>query len=330
MTCATKKNSRRAINKKMHNTTSLFPVIVIVGPTASGKTTVAIELAKRIDAEIISADSRQFYKMMDIGTAKPTAAELLQAKHHFIDFLPVDAEYSAGDFSRDARKLIAELRAKRKNVIVAGGSGMYITALLDGFFAPVAKDKALQRKLKERAQEQGSEKLYEELQRIDPERAAELHPNDAHRIVRALEVYYATGERLSSLRDQPRVPAEFPFAIFGLRWDRQALYKRIGDRVEAMLAAGLQKEVEAILASGMSAEVNALQTVGYKEMILHLHGKTPFVEMVDKIKQHTRNFARRQMTWFRKDARVRWLDIGDSHSANISDIMSRIILQSMR
>lgn len=304
---------------------NLYPVIVLVGPTASGKTTVAIDLAQKIDAEIISADSRQFYNMMEIGTAKPTSAELQQAKHHFVDFLSLDAEYSAGDFSRDARQLIAELRTNRKNVIVAGGSGMYIAALLDGFFAPIAKEKTLQKKLKKRAQEEGSGTLHEELQQVDPERAAELHPNDAHRIVRALEVYYATGQKISSLRSKPRVPAEFPFAVFGLNWDRENLYKRIEDRVEAMLAAGLQKEVEEILASGINSNANALQTVGYKEMILHLRDKISYEEMVEKIKQHTRNFAKRQITWFRKDERVQWIDVDEYNFLQIAEtILKRV------
>ena len=305
----------------MHNTTPLFPVIVLVGPTASGKTTVAIELAKKTDAEIISADSRQLYKMMDVGTAKPTAEELQQAKHHFIDFLPLEAEYSAGDFSRDARKLIAELRAKQKNVIVAGGSGMYIKALLDGFFAPIAKDKTLQIKLKKRAKEESSEKLHAELQQVDPERAAELHPNDAHRIVRALEVFQATGKPFSHFRRQPRISADFPFVIFGLNWQREDLSKDIEAGVDAMLAAGLQQEVETILGSGISPDVNALQTVGYKEMILFLRGEMPHDEMVEKIKQHTRNFAKRQLTWFRKDARVQWLDVDDGNFPTTAQVI---------
>ncbi|MFQ5632526.1 MAG: tRNA (adenosine(37)-N6)-dimethylallyltransferase MiaA, partial [bacterium] len=299
------------LSRKMP-TFPVFPVIVIVGPTAAGKTAVAIDLATKIDTEIISADSRQFYKMMDIGTAKPSAEELRQAKHHFIDFLHPTAEYSAGDFSREARKLIQELRSNNKNVIVAGGSGMYITALLDGFFAPIAKDKDLQQKLKKHAQEEGSKKLYQELQRFDPERAAELHPNDAHRIVRALEVYYATGTKLSSLRAQPRIPADFRFVQFGLNWKRESLYKRIESRVDEMIASGLQKEVDTILARGVSADANALQTLGYKEMIQFLRGELQHDEMVEKIKQQTRNFAKRQMTWFRKDDRIRWIDVDES------------------
>jgi len=235
-----------------------LPVIVIVGPTAAGKTAVAIALAQGIDAEIISADSRQFYRWLDIGTAKPSARERRQVPHHFVDFLPPEAEYSAGEFSRQARQRIAELRRQGKNVVVVGGSGMYIQALLDGFFAPQARDKALQKQLKRRVLAEGSERLYAELQRIDPERAAQLHPNDAHRIVRALEVFYATGQKFSDLQRQPRVPADFEFRQFGLEWPRPHLYARIERRVDAMLEQGLEREVRALLARGVHPETNAL------------------------------------------------------------------------
>lgn len=300
-----------------------YPVIVLVGPTAAGKTSVAIDLARRIDGEIISADSRQFFRRLDIGTAKPTAAEQAQARHHFVDFLPLDADYSAGAFSRQARERIDELRQRGINVVVAGGSGMYVTALLDGFFAPTVRDKALQQQLKVRARQEGADTLYAELQRVDPARAAELHANDLHRIVRALEVYYATGERLSELQQQPRVPAAFPFRLFGLRWPRQTLYHRIEARVDAMLEAGLEAEVRALLDSGVDPQINALQTVGYREMIDYLRGTGDRDEMVALIKQRTRNFAKRQMTWFRKDQRIHWLDVEDE--TGLAAVASQIV-----
>ncbi|MCA9744528.1 tRNA (adenosine(37)-N6)-dimethylallyltransferase MiaA [candidate division KSB1 bacterium] len=306
-------------NRKLNAVSSpspKLPVIVIVGPTASGKTTIAIELANRIQAEIISADSRQFYQMLDIGTAKPGPEELARAIHHFIDFLPPSAEYSAGAFARDARARIAELQ-QSKNLIVAGGSGMYITALLDGFFAPIARDKALQNKLKVRAEREGSEVLYAELQAVDPERAAELHPNDTHRIVRALEVCYVTGKRISTLRSQPRVPADFQFKVFGLQWSRDELYVRIESRVDAMLEAGLQAEVESLLRCGVVPTANAMQTVGYREMVSFLKSECSLDEAVEKIKQHSRNYAKRQMTWFRKDTRICWLEVNEANFAEI-------------
>ncbi len=288
---------------------NLFPVIVIVGPTASGKTHVAICLAEAIGAEIISADSRQFYRDMDIGTAKPTAAELARVTHHFIDFLPPQVEFSAGEFSRIARDLIRELRRRGKNVIVAGGSGMYIRALLDGFFEPAIKDPAIKQALKQRAETEGGSVLYRELQAIDPVRAAELHPNDVHRIVRALEVYYASGKRFSEVQQQKRVAADFPFVQIGLRWPREKLYQRIEQRVDDMIRQGLERETRALLVGGVNPKANALQSVGYREMIQYIRGELAFAEMVDKIKQHTRNFAKRQLTWFRRDARIRWVEV---------------------
>ena len=297
------------LNKKADNSSNINPVLVIVGPTASGKTDVALALAQQIGAEIISADSRQLYKNMNIGTAKPTAEELASVPHHFVDCLPLDAEYSAGQFSREARACIAAKQKENTDIVVAGGSGMYITALLDGFFDQVVGDKKLQADLKKRINEEGCEALYSELERIDPKRAAAITPADAHRIVRALEVYYVSGQRISELQERPRIPVSFPFLIFGLNWERQALYRRIEDRVDRMMEAGFEQEVQAIVESGFEPDTNALLTVGYREMCQFLAGTMSRDLMLSKIKQHTRNYAKRQFTWFRRDKRVQWLDI---------------------
>ncbi len=286
----------------------LLPVIVIAGPTAAAKTEVAIALALQIGAEIISADSRQIYRDLTIGTAKPTVEELACVPHHFIDILPLTAEYSAGQFCREARVKIDELRSKEKNIIIAGGSGLYIDALLNGFFQPVAGNKKLQQELKERARRQGSEALHAELTKVDPERAAELPKLDAHRIVRSLEVYLETGRKHSELLKQPRVAAKFPFRQFAFNWPRQTLYERIEKRVDMMLESGLLDEVDHILHSGVPKTTNALMTVGYREVIQYRDNELTFDEMVDKIKQHTRNYAKRQMTWFRRDSRIKWID----------------------
>ncbi len=286
-----------------------FPVIVIVGPTASGKTDVALELAERLQAVIVSADSRQFYRWMDIGTAKPTPEQLRRAKHYFVDFLHPREEYSAGQFAREARKLIRELRQAGRPVVVVGGSGMYIQALLQGFFAPVVRDPNIKAELKRRAEQEGAAALYAELQRVDPQRAAELHPNDAHRIVRALEVYYVSGKPFSELQRQPRVPADFPYVPFGLMWPREALYRRIEARVDRMVQQGLEREVRGLLAMGVSPRANALQTVGYREMIQYIRGELDRDAAIALIKQHTRNFAKRQITWFKRDREIHWLDI---------------------
>ena len=286
-----------------------FPVIVIVGPTASGKTDVALELAERLQAVIVSADSRQFYRWMDIGTAKPTPEQLRRAKHYFVDFLYPREEYSAGQFAREARKLIREMREAGRPVVVVGGSGMYIQALLEGFFAPVVRDPKIKAALKRRAEQEGAASLHAELQRVDPQRAAELHPNDAHRIVRALEVYYVSGKPFSELQRQPRVPADFPYVQFGLMWPREVLYRRIEERVDRMMEQGLEREVRGLLAMGVSPQVNALQTVGYREMIQYIRGEQDRDAAVALIKQHTRNFAKRQITWFKRDRDIHWLEI---------------------
>ena len=296
-------------------TQTLQPVIVLVGPTASGKTSVAIALAQMFDAEIISADSRQMYRHMTIGTAKPSADELAQVPHYFIDTLDPGDEYSAGQYSRDARALIAQMRQAGKNIIVVGGSGMYIDALLNGFFEPIVQDKELQNALKKRATEEGCEALYAELEKVDPERAAELAPLDAHRIVRALEIFYTTRQKPSELLKRPRIPADFPFVQFALEWDRTKLYRRIEMRVDQMLEHGLLAEVKKLLDSGIPPQTNALLTVGYREVIQFFAGDYTYEEMVDKIKQHTRNYAKRQMTWFRRDDRIQWIACSETTSA---------------
>ncbi len=287
-----------------------LPVIVIAGPTAIGKTAVAIELARSIDAEIISADSRQIYRLLDIGTGKPTTEELAAAPHHFIDILDPRQEYSAGQFSRAARARVDEIRSRGKNVIVAGGSGMYIEAFLYGFFAAEIRDKKLQLRLKKRAQSEGSEALYRELQQVDPERASELHAEDAHRIVRALEVFLSSGMKLSELRKQPRVPAPFSFQLFGLYpAERQELYDKISLRVDHMLVQGLLDEVRSLLAQGISPLCNAMLTVGYREPLQWLRGGYTYPEMVEKIKQHSRNYAKKQLTWFRRYREMNWIAV---------------------
>ena len=299
------------------------PVLVLVGPTASGKTEVACCLAEPLHAAIVSADSRQIYKWMNIGTAKPTPAEQKNIPHYFVDLLTPDQEFSAGEYARRARSLIQTLRNQGQFVLVVGGSGMYIQALLDGFFPPAVNDPAIKARLKERVRLEGPEPLYRELEKIDPERAAELHPRDAHRIVRALEVYYVSGQTFTALRRQKRIPAPFPFVQFGLRWPREILYKRIESRVDQMINAGLEREVRALLARGLHPELNALQSVGYREMIAYIRGEMSYADMVAKIKQHTRNFAKRQMTWFRKDRRIHWIDM--EQFAEVQEAAARIL-----
>jgi tRNA dimethylallyltransferase len=285
--------------------------IILVGPTGVGKTAVSIELGKQLpaQAEIVSADSRQIYLHMDIGTAKPTLAERAEVLHHFIDIREPYEVYSAGQFGEEARAEIWEIFFFKHWPLVVGGSGLYLRALLEGFFAPKVSNREIQEQLKQRAETEGSWKLHAELAKLDPASAAQLHPNDAHRIVRALEIYYAGGKPASVLRRYPNDPAEFIYRVIGLDMPRPALYERLNQRLEKMLAEGLVEECQNLLQMGYSPKFNALQTVGYKEVFQHLRGEISYSEMVELIKQHTRNYAKRQMTWFRKMNGVEWFDI---------------------
>lgn len=287
------------------------PVLILVGPTAVGKTDIAIALAQSLDAEIVSADSRQIYRYMDIGTAKPTAAQLAAVPHHFIDIKTPDEHYSAGQYGRDARRCIAEIRQRGKRVLVAGGSGLYVRGLVDGFFEPKVADAEVKARLKREAHERGIAELYERLESVDPVTAGRLHATDFQRILRALEVYEITDKPFSEFLDIEPQPADFPTVFLGLTMDRGRLYERIEQRVDAMLDAGLLQEVRQLQKMGYNRDLNALQTVGYQEAFAYLTGDLSYEYMVSRIKQKTRNYAKRQMTWFRKDERIQWFDVGE-------------------
>ena len=283
--------------------------LILLGPTGVGKTAAALEVAKHFSAEIVSADSRQVYRYMDIGTAKPSAAERASVPHHGLDICQPDQVYSAGEYGEQARVVINEILAKGKWPLVVGGSGLYFRALLEGFFAAKASNREIQAQLKHRVQEEGSLVLHEELARVDPSSAARLHPNDTQRIVRALEIFYASGKTATALWQQHGEAADFPYRLIGLNMPRPALYARINLRVDNMLAAGLVDECKRLLAMGYAPELNALQTVGYQEVFQYLRNEISYDRMAALIKQHTRNYAKRQMTWFRKMRGVEWFDL---------------------
>jgi tRNA dimethylallyltransferase len=284
--------------------------IVLVGPTGAGKTAISLELARQlpVQAEIVSADSRQIYEYMDIGTAKLSYWEREEVTHHFIDIRHPDEIYSAGEFSEEARDEIWEILAMGRWPIVVGGSGLYLRALLEGFFEPKISNREIQAQLKQRLEKEGSWKLHAELAKIDPA-SAWIHPNDAHRIVRALEIYYAGGKLPSEVRMYPNEPAEFIYRLIGIDMPRAALYERINQRVDNMLEQGLVDECKRLLEMGYSPKLNALKTVGYQEVFQFLRHEISYDEMAELIKQHTRNYAKRQMTWFRKMSGVEWFDI---------------------
>lgn len=292
-------------------------VLLIVGPTAIGKTALSLELAKRIDCEIVSADSRQVYRYMDIGTAKPTAVELAAGPHHFINYKNPDEYYSAGEFGLEARRCIDEIFARGKQPLVVGGAGLYVRGLVDGFFSPKIADAAIKTRLKEEVRRDGIENVYQRLRRVDPAAAQQLHISDTQRILRALEVFEISGKPWSEHIMTKPVPASFDFEFIGLSTDRTVLYERIGDRVDWMLSAGLVPEVERLNEMGYHRHLNALQTVGYAEVNQFLANELDETEMVSLIKQKSRNYAKRQLTWFHKDKRTSWFELNSKSSLKI-------------
>ncbi len=302
---------------------SLPVVPVIVGPTASGKTAVAIELARLVSGEIISADSRQIYKMMDIGTAKPTREERSAVKHHFIDELWPDEEFNAGVFGERARTIVHRLLEENQVPIIAGGSGLYIQSAIDGFFEGPGGDKDVRFQLEERLKTEGLSQLMSELERVDPVSAARIDPGKPRRVIRALEVYHLTGRPLSELHRTSRPEIKFTPRIFGLEWERKALYARINARCDQMIDAGLLNEIDALLAAGYGRSCNALNTVGYSEGIAFRAGEILYEDMLRLFKQNSRRYAKRQMTWFRRDERVEWIKMDDTLTAG--EVAARLL-----
>lgn len=290
-------------------------VLAVVGPTCSGKTQIGVELARLVAGEIVSADSRQIYALIDIGTAKPTPRERAAVPHHLVDIVPLDEEVSAGTFGKLAREAIADIFARGKVPLLVGGSGLYLRAVIDGLFEAPEIDHDVRLTLRGRLKSEGAEKLLRELRRVDPESAKGLLPQNYKRILRALEVYESSGRKISELRaESPQTP-EFITVQFGIMFERKELYRRIEQRVDEMISAGLVEEVKELLRKGFNPNLNSLQTVGYKEAILYVQGEINFEDMVAQIKMNTRRYAKRQMTWFRRDTRIIWID-SDGRSAS--------------
>ena len=284
-------------------------VLILVGPTAVGKTDVSIHIARKLGGDIVSADSRQVYKYMDIGTAKPTHEQLDSVQHHFINVREPDQFYSAGEYGREARNCVYGLLRNGIVPVVVGGSGFYIQALVDGLFAPSVSDLAVKEKWHKKIETDGVDSVFAALEKVDPVSAKRLHPNDIQRVVRALEVYDLTGEPISKYQKGQEDAADFQPVFVGLTRERSELYSRIEYRVDEMFKDGLLEEVESLKKQGFDGSLNALKTVGYKEVFAYLNNELVFTEMVDTIKKNTRRYAKRQLTWFRKDSRIQWLDI---------------------
>lgn len=290
------------------------PVVVIGGPTGVGKTAAGIELARALDGEIVGADSVQIFRYMDIGSAKPTPAERAAAPHHLIDVADPDEPWDAARYARAARRVVADIHNRGRLPLVAGGTGLYIRALVAGIFSlgsppedSTAGDPDLRRRLREEAAALGSPALRQRLAEKDPEAAARIHPNDAFRIVRALEVLEVTGRPLSAHQAEHEF-GDAPYRLFriGLYREREALYARIERRVDAMLAEGLLEEVRCLLGRGYGSELKPMSAIGYRHMVDYLAGRVDWAETVRLLKRDTRRYAKRQLTWFRAEADTRW------------------------
>lgn len=286
-------------------------VIVVAGPTCSGKSKLGFDLANKLNGEIISADSRQFYKYLNIGTAKPSLNELQKVKHHLIDFLDPAEDYNVNKFENQSIKIIKELFNKNIQPIVVGGSGLYIKALIDGIFDEVDTDEIIRKELLEKRKNFGNEYLYEELKKVDPDSAAKMHPQNWKRVIRAIEVFNLTGQPIWMHQKNHKRNIDIKFLQFGLIWDRDILYKKIEDRVDAMIKSGLVEEVKNILKMGFGKNLNALNTVGYKEIISYLNEEITLERAIELIKRNTRRYAKRQLTWFNKDKRINWISLNN-------------------
>jgi tRNA dimethylallyltransferase len=280
-------------------------LIVVLGPTAVGKTSLAIQLAKAFDTEIISADSRQFFREMAIGTAKPSFEDLVQVKHHFIDSHSIHEHYNAGIFEEEALQLLEKLFLKHDKVILVGGSGLYINALCYGMDQLPDANSSIREELRAKLEFEGIHVLQEKLKSLDPDYYNTVDINNPQRIMRAIEVCLASGKAYSSMLSQQRRKRPFQIYKIGLNLEREELYERINRRVDQMIESGLVNEVKSLYDFRTN---NALQTVGYKELFDFLEGKIRLEEAISEIKQNTRRYAKRQLTWFRKDQEIQWFE----------------------
>lgn len=287
-------------------------VVVICGPTASGKTALSIELAKKINGEIISSDSMQIYKDMDIGTAKPSKEEMRGIKHYMLDFVEPNKRYSVADFKKDAEKAIEDILEKGKVPIVVGGTGLYVDSLIYGIeYQDIKFDEQYRKELENRAEQEGLESLYNEAKQIDPQAMEKISANDQKRILRVLEIYKATGKNKTEQEIESRKNGiKYDYKVFAINMDREKLYDRINKRVDIMIEQGLIQEVQDLL--GKYEEFpTAMQGLGYKEVVEYLQGKISKEEMIDKIKMETRRYAKRQITWFKKNKQTIWIEPHD-------------------
>ena len=283
-------------------------IYAVVGPTASGKTEYAIELAEKLDGEIVSCDSMQIYKYMDIGTAKPTPEERRRIRHHMIDIVPPSCNYSAADYVQVGSLCIEAIISRGKTSVLSGGTGLYVDSLLGNIkFEESERDDALRRELLEKAERDGGESVYDMLKEIDPESAEKIHPNNIKRVVRAIEIYKTTGKTKTQLDKESLRESKYDSTIIGMELEREILYRRINDRVDKMMDMGLLQEAKRIYDMGFSRKCTAMQAIGYKELFDYFDGESSLEEAVEKIKRESRRYAKRQITWFRRNPNINWI-----------------------
>ncbi len=282
--------------------------IVLVGSTSSGKSLVALDLADRLGGEIVGADSRQIYRGLEIGTEAPTLQDRARAPHHFVAFLDPAEIYSAGRYGGEARAVVRDIESRGRIPIVAGGSGLYIRALVQGLFQGPARDDAIRDRLTRRIREEGLETLREALRLVDPEAHAAIRPGDPVRVIRALEVHELTGRPITALRRE-RAAEPMEARLFGLRWSRPALALRIAARLEKQLERGFLEEARRLLETRLPEEAPGPRTLGYRELLAHLRGETSLTAARERIALRTRQLAKRQETWFRLTPGVHWIDL---------------------
>ena len=299
-------------------------LFVLMGPTAIGKTDLSIDLAKKLNGEIISADSMQIYKLMNIGTAKVTPEEMEHIPHHLIDIIYPDEEYTVANYQRDARELITQINSRKKLAMLVGGTGLYINSIVYNLnFTKVPPDDGYRQELEELANKHGDIYLHDILTRVDLDSSKTISQNDRKRIIRALEVLKVTGKTMSDHNKNFRKEVDkYNLSMVCLNMDREKLYDRINKRVDIMIEEGLIDEVKNILNKGYSKELVSLKGIGYKEIIMSLEGEISLDEAIEKIKQASRNYAKRQLTWFRRDKRIFWIDKDDFD--NIDDLSNYI------
>ena len=284
-------------------------IIAVAGPTASGKTALSIAIAKKFGGEIVSADSMQIYKGMDIGTAKPDEEEMSGVVHHMLDIADPFKNYNVVNYKKDAERAIDDILSRGKLPVIAGGTGLYMDSVLNNVkFSKASEEASDERKrLTGIYEEKGKEYIHSMLKDVDPESAEKIHPNNVRRVIRALEIYYTTGKTMTQANEESVQPKKYNSLIIGLGWDREVLNGRINERVDVMVEKGLADEVAALKKAGVPRNCTAMQAIGYKEMYTYLDGECTFSEAVEKIKLESRKYAKRQMTWLRRNKDIHWL-----------------------